>query len=48
MVLQAALFYGIKFGVPGKEMPAWGKVIDDQTIANVAEYVFINMINRDR
>jgi mono/diheme cytochrome c family protein len=38
------LFYAIKFGIKGKEMPAWEKVIDDQQIADVAEYVFREMI----
>lgn len=34
------LFNGIKFGVVGKEMPAWGKVWSDQEIADVAAYVY--------
>lgn len=34
------LYNGIKFGVVGKEMPAWGKVWSDQEIADVAEYVY--------
>lgn len=34
------LYNGIKFGVVGKEMPAWGKVWSDQQIADVAEYVY--------
>jgi mono/diheme cytochrome c family protein len=38
------LFYAIKFGIKGKEMPAWGQVINDQQIADVAEYVFREMI----
>ena len=38
------LFYAIKHGIKGKEMPAWGKVIDDQQIADVTEYVFTKMI----
>lgn len=33
------LFVAIRDGVRGKEMPAWGKVLDDQQIADVAEYV---------
>ena len=38
------LFYAIKFGIKGKEMPAWRQVINDQQIADVAEYVFREMI----
>jgi len=34
------LYNGIKFGVVGKEMPAWGKVWSDKEIADVAEYVY--------
>jgi len=37
---RPALFQGIKHGVGGREMPAWGKVLTDQEIADVAEYVF--------
>lgn len=34
------LFHGIRIGVRGREMPAWGFVFSDQQIAHVAEYVF--------
>lgn len=34
------LFKAIKQGVPGREMPAWGKVLNDQQIADITEYVF--------
>ena len=34
------LFNSIKHGVRGREMPAWGKVLTDQEVADVAEYVF--------
>jgi mono/diheme cytochrome c family protein len=34
------LFNSIKHGVRGREMPAWGKILNDQEIADVAEYVF--------
>lgn len=48
MVRQAlnrpALFRGTKEGVSGREMPAWGKVIDDQQIADVTEYVYQSFI----
>jgi mono/diheme cytochrome c family protein len=38
------LYNGIKFGVVGKEMPAWGKVWSDQEIADVTEYVYRQFI----
>jgi mono/diheme cytochrome c family protein len=38
------LFDGIRQGVIGKEMPAWGKVLDDQAIADITEYVYRNFI----
>jgi mono/diheme cytochrome c family protein len=34
------LFAAVAYGRNGTEMPAWNKVLDDQQIANVAEYVF--------
>jgi mono/diheme cytochrome c family protein len=34
------LYNGIKFGVVGKEMPAWGKVLSDAQIADLTEYVY--------
>ncbi|ROR29061.1 cbb3-type cytochrome c oxidase subunit III [Inmirania thermothiophila] len=34
------LFEAIAMGDVGSEMPAWSKVLTDQEIANVAEYVF--------
>lgn len=37
---RARLFRAIEHGVVGREMPAWGKVLDAQRIADVAEYVF--------
>ena len=37
---RGTLYNGIKFGVVGKEMPAWGKVWSDEQIADVAEYVY--------
>ena len=37
---RPALFHGIREGVRGREMPAWGKVLEDQTIADITEYVF--------
>jgi mono/diheme cytochrome c family protein len=41
---RPALFKAISTGKPGTVMPAWGKVLSDQEIANVAEYVFNTFI----
>ena len=41
---RPALFEAITNGRTGSEMPSWGKVLNDQEIANVAEYVFQNFI----
>jgi len=41
---RETLFFGIKHGVAGREMPAWGKVLDDQQIADLAEYVYVKFI----
>lgn len=40
MLDRAALVQGISYGRPGKEMPAWEKVMAKQDIADVAEYVY--------
>ena len=37
---RPAIFAATAYGSLGAEMPAWNKVIDDQTIADVTEYVF--------
>ena len=37
---RPVLFNAIKEGVPGREMPAWGKVMTDQLIADITEYVY--------
>jgi mono/diheme cytochrome c family protein len=37
---RPSLFSVINTGKPGTVMPAWGKVLSDQEIANVAEFVF--------
>ena len=42
------LYNGIKFGVVGKEMPAWGKVWTDEQVADVAEYVYRQFIAPER
>jgi mono/diheme cytochrome c family protein len=40
------LFNAIKKGVIGREMPAWEKVMSDQQIADITEYVFQTFINQ--
>ena len=40
------LFTAIKKGVIGREMPAWEKVMSDQQIADITEYVFQRFINQ--
>jgi len=42
---RVRLFNSITNGRVGTVMPAWGKVLNDQQIANVAEFVFTNFIN---
>jgi len=44
MLNRVRLFYGIKAGRVGTVMPSWGKVLSDQQIANVAEFVFSEFI----
>lgn len=41
---RPTLFSIITNGKPGTPMPAWGKVLNDQEIANVAEFVFRTFI----
>lgn len=41
---RPVLFKAIKEGVAGREMPAWGKVLNDQQIADITEYVFQTFI----
>jgi len=41
------LFDAIQKGKRGTVMPAWGKVLDDQQIANVAEFVFKEFVSAD-
>lgn len=40
------LFNAIKNGKRGTVMPAWGKVLSDQEIANVAEFVYLQFIQQ--
>jgi mono/diheme cytochrome c family protein len=42
---RPALFEAITNGRLGTNMPAWGKVLSNQEIANVAEFVFQNFIS---
>jgi mono/diheme cytochrome c family protein len=37
---RSQLFNAIKNGVLGREMPAWGKVLSDQQIMDITEYIF--------
>ena len=37
---RPVLFNAISRGVPGREMPAWSKVMNEQQIADVTEYVY--------
>ncbi len=41
---RPTLFASITHGKPGSVMPAWGKVLSDQEIANVGEFVFETFI----
>ncbi len=43
---RPALLKAIHNGKTGTVMPAWGKVLNDQEIANVAEFVFQEFIQR--
>ena len=42
------LFNAIKNGVLGREMPAWGKVLTDQQIMDITEYMFQTFLNADQ
>ena len=44
---RPTLFRGVRDGVLGREMPAWGKVLADQAIADVSEYVYREFIRKD-
>lgn len=43
----AHLFVAVRDGVAGREMPAWGKVLNDQQIADVGAYVYGAFIKPD-
>ena len=42
------LFNAIKNGVLGREMPAWGKVLSDQQIMDITEYMFQTFLNAEQ
>ncbi len=42
---RPALFRAIAMGLPGTVMPAWSKVLDEQQIANVGEFVFSTFLH---
>lgn len=42
---RPVLFNAIRLGVPGREMPAWSKVLSDQQIADITEYVYRTFID---
>ncbi|MEK7322584.1 MAG: c-type cytochrome [Pseudomonadota bacterium] len=42
---RPALFDAVRDGLRGTVMPAWGKVLSEQEIANVAEYVFTAFVH---
>ncbi|MDH4285171.1 MAG: c-type cytochrome [Gallionellaceae bacterium] len=41
---RPTIFNSVTKGRPGTEMPAWGKVLDEQEVANVTEFVFKTFI----
>ncbi len=45
---REAVFKAIRDGKLGTEMPAWGKVLSDQQIADIAEFVFRAYIQGDK
>src|SRR3569833_178807 len=42
---RRTLFNAVHVGLRGTVMPAWGRVLSDQEIANVAEYVFTAFVH---
>jgi len=44
---RPGLFYGTKFGVEGKPMPAWASLLSDQEIADIAEFMFREFIQQE-
>ncbi len=48
MLNRVRLFYGVKVGKVGTVMPAWGKVLSDQEIANISEFVFSEFVQTSK
>lgn len=44
---RPTIFFSVTNGRPGTEMPAWDKVLTEQEIANVAEFVFRTFTHPD-
>ena len=44
---RPTLFGAVRDGIRGSVMPSWGKVLSDQQIADVAEYVFTAFVHPD-
>lgn len=44
MLNRPTIFKSVTMGRQGTEMPAWGKVLSEQEIANVTEFVFQNFV----
>lgn len=45
---RAHIFERIRTGMVGSEMPAWGQVLNEQQMANVAEYVYMSFISQEK
>ncbi|MDH5784233.1 MAG: c-type cytochrome [Chromatiales bacterium] len=45
---REAIFNAIRDGKLGTEMPAWGKVLNEQQLADITEFVFRAYIQRDQ
>ncbi len=41
---REVLFRAIKYGVRGREMPAWGKVLDDRQILDITAYLLDSLM----
>lgn len=41
---RTALLNAVRNGVQGREMPAWGKVLTEQQLADVSEYVYLAFV----
>ena len=45
---RESLFVSIKHGVRGREMPAWGTVLDDREILDIVEFVYLNFVKHEQ